>query len=116
MSRLKQNKTSKSLHERPPQSNNLGDRCSVRSWLPHLSQYEDQRILTFSSDKELDAAIDLLWTDNLRNLPHETPDGNSLVVPAEAIVYFRQAGLCFTDKSVRNVTDLPVDAIRRLRK
>ncbi len=116
MSRPRQNKTSKSLHEQPPQSNNFASRCSVQSWLPHLSQYEDQRVLTFNSEKELEAAIDLLWTDNLRNLPHETPDGNSLVVPAEAIDYFRQAGLRFTDKRVRNVTELPADVVRRLRK
>ncbi len=72
--------------------------------------------IEFNSEKELEAAIDLLWTDNLRKLPHETPDGNSLVVPAEAIDYFRQAGLRFTDKRLRNVTELPADVVRRLRK
>jgi hypothetical protein len=116
MSRLKQNKASKSLGEQPPASNNLAARCSIEPWQPHLSQYEETSILIFSSAKELEAAIDLLWTSNLRNLPHETPDGNSLVVPAEAIEYFRQAGLRFTDKRVRNVTELPTGEIRRLRK
>jgi len=115
MSRLNQKKASNPRREQAT-SNNLRALCSAQSWLPHLSQYEDQRVLTFNSEKELEAAIDLLWTDNLRKLPHETPDGNSLVVPAEAIDYFRQAGLRFTDKRLRNVTELPADVVRRLRK
>jgi hypothetical protein len=63
----------------------------------------------------LDLAIDLLWTDELRDLPHETPDGRSLVVPAEAVAYFTRAGLRFTDKKLPRAGDLPPTEIRRLR-
>jgi hypothetical protein len=88
---------------------------SIPSWQPYLSQYAEQRILTFKSPKDLDAAIDLLWTDELRNLPHDTPDGKSLVVPAEAVGYFAKAGLRFTEKKVRSISELSADEIRRLR-
>lgn len=86
------------------------------AWQPYLSQYADQRILSFKSPKDLDAAIDLLWTDELRNLPHDTPDGQSLVIPAEAVDYFRKAGIRFTAKKVRSISDLSADEIRRLRR
>jgi hypothetical protein len=89
---------------------------AIPSWQPHLSQYADQRILTFKSPKELDAAIDLLWTDELRNMPHDTPDGKALVVPAEAVAYFARAGLRFTEKKALSVSDLSAEEIRRLRR
>jgi hypothetical protein len=115
MSRLKQRKASKP-HRQRSAGNNSKARRSAPSWQPHLTQYEDKRILTFSSEKDLDLAIDLLWSDELRHLPHETPDGNSLVVPAEAVAYFRRTGLRFTDKKLRCVIDLPEEEIRRLRR
>jgi hypothetical protein len=89
---------------------------AVRPWEPHLSQYADQRSLTFKSPKDLDAAIDLLWTDELRNMPHHTPDGKVLVVPAEAVAYFTRAGLRFTEQKVLSVSDLSAEEIRRLRR
>jgi len=89
---------------------------SVPQWQPHLSQYADQRILTFSSPQDLEAAIDLLWTDHLRSLPHDTPDGNALVVPAEAVACFSRAGLQFTQESVLSVSDLSAEEIQRLRR
>ncbi len=115
MSRLKQNKTSKTVRDRPA-GNNRRAPGSVPLWQPHLSQYADQRILTFRSPKDFDAAIDLLWTDELRNLPHDTPDGKSLVVPAEAVGYFARAGLRFTAKRVLTISDLSAEEIRRLRR
>jgi hypothetical protein len=84
--------------------------------LPNLSQYTDLQVLSFKSAKDLDAAIDLLWTDELRNLPHDTPDGQSLVVPSEAVDYFARAGLRFKQQKVLAITDLSADEIRRLRR
>jgi hypothetical protein len=115
MSRLKQSKRSKPLRQRPT-ANNKKAQSFHPLWQPHLSQYEEQRILTFSSEKELEAAIDLLWRAELRHLPHETPDGTSLVIPGQAVDYFRRAGLRFTDKKVRRVADLQEEEIRRLRR
>jgi hypothetical protein len=114
MSRLK-NKGTNALQWRTA-GNNLQAPGSVPSWQPYLSQYTDQRILIFKSAKDLDAAIDLLWTPELRSLPHDTPDGNSLVVPAEAVDYFTRAGLRFTAKKVRSISDLSAEEIRRLRR
>ena len=110
MSRLKPNRASKHIRGRPT-GNNLAP-----SWQPHLSQYADQRILTFRSPKDLDAAIDLLWTEELRSLPHATPDGKSLVVPAEAVGCFARAGLRFTARKVLSISDLSAEEIRRLRR
>ncbi|HEV3236815.1 MAG TPA: hypothetical protein VGZ25_07485 [Gemmataceae bacterium] len=89
---------------------------SIPSWQPYLSQYADQRILSFKTPKDLDAAIDLLWTDELRNLPHATPDGKSLVIPAEAVSYFAKAGIRFTADNVLTISDLTAEEIRRLRR
>jgi hypothetical protein len=86
-----------------------------RDWKPFLSQYEDLRCLYFKSEKEEDAAIDLLWTPELRNLPHSTPDGKAIIVPAEAVCYFAQAGLRFTESNVLSIGDLSPEEIRRLR-
>jgi hypothetical protein len=85
------------------------------SWQPYLSHYTDLRILTFKSTKDLEAAIDLLWTAELRNLPHDTPDGQSLVIPAEAVTYFIRTGLRFTVTNVLSIDDLSAGQIRQLR-
>src|SRR5437899_11519165 len=97
-------------------NNSYGAACAMPSWQPYLSQYADQRILTFRSPKDLDAAIDLLWTEELRSLPHATPDGKSLVVPAEAVGCFARAGLRFTARKVLSISDLSAEEIRRLRR
>lgn len=115
MPRMKPKKTSKTQRDQHLKNDHLVA-GSTPMWKPHLSQYSDQRMLTFGSDKDLAAAIDLLWTAKLRNLPHDTPDGRSLVVPAEAVGYFTRAGLRFTDRAVRCVSDLPAEEIRSLRK
>lgn len=86
------------------------------AWLPNLSQYGELQVLSFKSAKDLDAAIDLLWTDDLRRLPHDTPDGESLVVPAEAVDHFTRAGLQFKQERVLSITDLSPEEIRRLRR
>jgi hypothetical protein len=115
MARPKSVTSSKSLGD-PSATNGRQPTSSLPSWQPYLSQYADQRILAFKSPKDLDAAIDLLWTDELRNLPHATPDGKSIVIPAEAESYFAKAGIRFTAKKVRSISDLSADEIRRLRR
>ncbi len=111
-------KTNKSPRSLPKRSGNNADQVAgaFPSWQPFLSQYRDLRVLSFKSPKDLDAAIDLLWTDELRTLPHATPDGKSLVVPAEAVAYFSRAGLRFTEKKLRSISELSAMEIRRLRR
>jgi len=115
MPRSKQKKPMKSSREQPA-ANGPPGAPAVPDWKPHLSQYAELRILAFASDKDLEAAIDLLWTDALRTLPHDTPDGKSLVVPVEAVAYFRRAGLRFTEDRVLSMGDLSPEEIRRLRR
>ncbi len=112
MPRAKASNSSKDL---PKRSTNNLQQPVIPSWQPYLSQYNDLRVLTFKSAKDLDAAIDLLWTAELRTLPHDTPDGKSLVVPAEAVGSFTRAGLRFTEKRVLSVSDLSAEEIGRLR-
>jgi hypothetical protein len=114
MPKAKPNNSSRNLRERSA-NNTPQAACSIPSWQPYLSQYGDLRALTFKSAKDLDAAIDMLWTDELRNLPHDTPDGKSLVVPAHAVGYFTRAGLRFTEKKALSVSDLSAEEIGRLR-
>lgn len=86
------------------------------TWLFSLNSYPEKQRLVFHDDKELERAVDLLWTDELRHMPHSSPDGKSLVVPAEAVAYFQQAGLAFVSKALRNVSDLPANKITRIRQ
>jgi hypothetical protein len=88
----------------------------VQRWLPNLSSYRDQRILTFASEKDWEAAIDLLWTDALRQLPHDTPDGKALIIPADALPYFTNAGLRFTEKRLRSLGELSPEELAIVRR
>lgn len=92
------------------------DSPPIPDWKPFLSQYRDKRILRFETDKELEAGIELLWTDALRNLPHTTYDGKSIIIPAEAVEYFTMAGLKFTATKLRSIGDLTPEEIAKLRK
>ncbi len=67
-------------------------------WKLHLDQYRSDELskLTFASEDEIDAAIDLVWVGNLQGIPFQlAPDGDSLVVPSVGVPYFQQAGLHF---------------------
>jgi hypothetical protein len=73
-------------------------------------------VLRFATEEDLGAAIDLLWTDELVTLPHDTPDGHALVIPTEAIPYFARAGIKFTAKRVPAMRELSDEEINRLRR
>ncbi|HEV3259805.1 MAG TPA: hypothetical protein VG013_23255 [Gemmataceae bacterium] len=88
----------------------------VSGWSSHLDSYREKTVLTFASEKDLEKAIDLLWTDDLRTLPHATPDGQSIVVPTEAVAHFSKAGLKFTAKGLASMSDLSADEIEKLRR
>jgi hypothetical protein len=85
-------------------------------WKEHLDSYQEIKLLCFADDKELDRAIDLLWTDDLRFLPHDTPDGRSIAIPAEAVELFRRAGLKFLTRNLRSINDLNHKEIEKLRR
>ena len=67
------------------------------SWPPHLRSFKNLRLLKFHSDKDLEAAIDLLWTAALKEMPHDTAGRKTLIVPAEAVAHFSRARLAFED-------------------
>ncbi|MSU77999.1 MAG: hypothetical protein EXS16_07875 [Gemmataceae bacterium] len=87
-----------------------------KAWHGHLNAYPDKQRLVFSDENELEKAIDLLWTDELRHLPHDSPDGRSLVIPADAVACFTLAGLKFTSRKLRSVADFSAEEIARLRR
>jgi hypothetical protein len=84
-------------------------------WKTHLDGYPEKCALTFAAADELDRAIDLLWTEALRTMPHDTPDGKTLIVPAEAVDHFARAGLQFTAKPLRSLGELAPEERQRLR-
>ena len=90
--------------------------ATLPQWRAHLAGYRDKRVLTFGSAKDLEAAIDLLWTEALRELPHDTADGKTLIIPAEAVPYFTKAGLRFTEKRLRSLRDLSPEEVAKLRR
>jgi hypothetical protein len=81
--------------------------CPASPWAPHLSSYPDKVVLRFLSQEHLEKAIDLLWTEELRSLPHSTAGRKTMVVPAEAVEYFSRAGLTFTTTKLRSITEPP---------
>jgi hypothetical protein len=85
-------------------------------WKPSLNSYPEKQLLRFANKKDLHAAIDLLWTDSFRTLPHCTPDGRSIVVPQEAVEHLARAGLKFTATRLRSISDLTPAEIRKVRR
>jgi len=90
-------------------------RAAIR-WDPDLNAYVDLKALTFPNAEEIDAAIDLLWSDSLRKLPHELAGGNTIIVPAAAVRYFAAAALTFSEDEVLSPSDLPAEEINALRR
>lgn len=72
-------------------------------WHPYLNAYPNRRWLVFAEIEHVERAIDLLWTDVLRAMPHGTPDGMSLLVPADAVTYFELAGIPFEERALDEV-------------
>ena len=89
---------------------------AIPTWRPHLDNYRDLQRLVFVNDDELDKAIELLWTDALRDLPHDSPDGRSIVIPKEAVEYFVRVGLKFSAEKQLSISDLTTEEIAALRR
>ena len=84
--------------------------CSSK-WKSHIRQYKDAKALVFETMEEIDAAINIIRSDvNLRGMPHDIADGKTLIVPPEAIPYFRNKGLQFKEFPVLSKDQLsPVE-------
>lgn len=88
-------------------------------WLKRFSAYtsNELRVLQFRSITELEKAIDLCWKDpDLKGVPRDTPDGRSLIVPQEAVDYFKAKGLRFRISTLLNPDDLSSKQLAALRR
>jgi len=102
--------------EKPKTHRNGQTPAAVPQWKAHLNSYADKQLLHFASKEDLHAAIDVLWTEPFRTLPHDTPDGCTIVVPAEAVEHLARAGLKFKTTRLRSISDLTPQEIDKLRR
>ena len=92
------------------------EELALPEWKPHLNSYTEKQVLRFACKEDLHAAVDLLWTDPFRTLPHDSPDGRSIVVPAEAVEHLARAGLKFTATRLRSIREFPPEEIAKMRR
>jgi hypothetical protein len=88
--------------------------CAPVQWKPWLDSYRDLRALQFSTREHFAAAAQLLWTGDLRDLPYDLVGNHTIVVPAEAVPFFR--GLDATETDVLHPGDMPAQELSDLRK
>ena len=75
-----------------------GDNGRRTHWKEFLGSYRELSELRFRTPKENRKALDLLNSDDLREMPYDLT-GDSIVVPVEAVPYFKTVGR-FTEKRV----------------
>ena len=86
-------------------------------WKEHLYAYREKKALKFSSTREADKAIDLIWkTSELYGMPRAVVDADTIIVPEEAVRFFQAAGLKFKRSRVVPAGELGADEIARLRR
>ena len=88
-------KTNTSLDRRVPKKN------GKPRWKYRFDDYRmsELAVLTFGTEKDLHAAIDLVWVGKLQGMPFNlVPDGESLAVPKKGVPYFTEAGIRFVQK------------------
>ncbi len=89
----------KNNHNRGRQSSKKN---SVPRWKIRFDDYRSDELsrLTFASDADMYAALDLVWVGRLQGMPfHLVPDGDSLLVPKKGVPFFTKAGIRFVQKS-----------------
>ena len=70
-------------------------------WKSKFDEYrsDELAVLTFGTEKDLHAAIDLVWVGKLQGMPFGVvPDGESMAVPKRGIPFFAGAGIRFIEK------------------
>lgn len=88
-------------------------------WNKPITAYlsKEKRALTFLSKEERNKAVDLCWSDpDLLNVPRAIAGGLTLVVPEEAVHFFKSNGLRFNLSRVLSQADLTLEECRKLRK
>lgn len=75
------------------------------------------RLLEFSTVEEIERALDVIWSNpELRELPDYSPDGMSLMLPADAVPVMQVAGLTFKVSDVLAPQDLSFDELAEMRR
>ena len=86
-------------------------------WNSQLWSYPKHVGLQFGSREDLDAAIDLLWSDaDLWGLPRVHVGSNTMIVPEDAVGFFQKKGCRFTLQQVTSTGDLPTEEVNRIRQ
>ncbi len=83
-------------------------------WKPQLDMYASLRAVQFSTARDFAAAAELLWTDQLRDMPYDLAGNRTVLVPAEALCCFD--GLSFAATDVLSTADLPPAELAELRR
>jgi hypothetical protein len=96
------------------QSEQLQSNHTPVQWKPWLDSYQDLRALQFRTPEHFAAATTLLWIGELRDLPYDLVGNRTIIVPAEAVLFFR--GLEVTETDVLNPGDVPPQELSDLRK
>ena len=70
-----------------------------RRWKEHLNSYLPYELteLKFTSEKHAKLGIEMLWLDLLKGCPHRIVGNCGFVIPANAVLYFRKAGMNFKE-------------------
>jgi hypothetical protein len=71
-------------------------------WRPRLSQYPRHVALAFKTKESIEKVIDRLWEPDspLFGVPRSLADGETLVVPADAVPHFHELGVPFEQQVV----------------
>lgn len=85
-------------------------------WQPFLGAYRDLRAVQFAAKADFQAATKLLWSGEFPRPPFDLVGYETIIVPAEAVSYFREQGLNFTETAVLSAGDLPAEKINKLRR
>ena len=96
------------------QSERLENSHGPVQWKPWLDSYQDLRALQFRTREHFATAAKLLWTGELRDLPYDLVGNHTIIVPAEAVPFFR--GLEVTETDVLHPGDMPPQELSELRK
>jgi hypothetical protein len=76
-------------------------RNGMPRWKSKFDEYrtDEVTVLTFGTEKDLHAAIDLVWVGKLQGMPFGVvPDGESMAVPKQGVPFFASAGIRFVEK------------------
>jgi len=89
----------------------------ARRWAPDMSWYDDKVALAFNTEEDIDAAIDLCWSDkDLRGVPRVHVGEWTMIVPAESLPFFQKKARNFTVKNVISAGDLSPEEMAKVRR